>query len=134
MPDPQSPLDADEKRSTLAGAARSVFSWLRLFWVTGLALLIVAGLGLYSGWSTPRQWSDALFFAAVAQVVVAAVPLLNFSGVVTAAANVRYIAKGNVGETSRQIVEDALRKSSFSLRAFLGAVLTVLLALLVLWV
>ena len=126
-----SPGNPSEKRAKLASWATLIFQLLRLFWVTELILLLVVLYGLYAGWSVPRQWSDAFFYAAAAQIIIAGIPLLGSTGEVSSAAEVRYVAKGDVSETRQQLAQVAMGKLTFSLRVFIGSLLTILIAALV---
>ncbi len=134
-------MDADSssdnpsgKRKILPGCAVWIFQLLRLFWLTELVLLIVVLGGLRAGWSTPRQWSDALFFGAVAQLMVAGVMILGSKGEALDASSVRYVDHGNVTETFLLLSYESLRRKKYGLIAFLGGVLTMLIAGIVLWV
>jgi hypothetical protein len=129
-----SPDNPSGKRRILPGCAVWIFQLLRMFWLTGLALLIVVLYGLRMGWSTPRQWSDGLFLGAAAQIMVAGVMILGSKGEALDASSVRYVDQGNVNETYSQLVIDKLRRMKFGLIAFLGGLLTMLMAGLVLWV
>ncbi len=66
-----SPGNPSEKRTKLASFAALIFLLLRMFWVTELILLLVVLYGLYAGWSELSQWSDAFFYAAIAQMFIA---------------------------------------------------------------
>jgi len=129
-----SPGNPSGKRSILPGCAAWIFHLLRMFWLTELALLIVALFGLRGGWSTPRQWSDGLFFGATAQIMIAGVMIFATSGEALDASSTRYVDHGNVNETYSQLVLDKLRRKKFGLMTFLGGMLTMLIAALVLWV
>ena len=129
-----SPRHPSRKRAILAGCALWIFHLLRMFWLTELALLLVVLYGLHSGWSTPRQWSDGLFIAASLQLVAAGATMYGTRGEALDASWVRYINHGNITETHHELVLDSLRRMNFGVRAFLGAILILLLAALVLWV
>ncbi len=129
-----SPGNPSQKRAVRPGFAARFFNLLRMFWVFALALLLVVLFGLRAGWSAPRQWSDGFFIAAFAQVIIAAVSLLGTRGEAFDASWVRYVDKGSVNDTRYELWLDALRKRRFGLTAFLGALLTFLIAALVLWV
>lgn len=121
------------KRQILPGCAVWIFYLLRMFWLTELALLIVVLYGLHASWSTPRQWSDGLFFGAVAQIMVAGITMLGSSGNALDASSMRYVDHGNVTETFRLLSLESLRKKKFGVVAFLGGLLTMLIAGFVLW-
>ena len=70
-----------------------------MFWLTELALLIVVLYGLRAGWSTPRQWSDGLFFGAAIQIMVAGITLLGSRGEAMDASSQRYVDHGNTTDT-----------------------------------
>ena len=123
-----------EKRAKLTNSATLLFQLLRMFWVTELALLLVVLYGLYAGWSAPKQWSDAIFYAAVAQMFIAGIPLMHTTAETSSAAQVRYIAKGDVTETRYQLARASARKMSFSIRVFIGGLLTILIAAVVTWI
>ena len=126
-----SPGNPSEKRAKPASWAKWIFQLLRMFWVTELTLLLVVLYGLYAGWSVPKQWSDAFFYAAVAQILIAATTIEGSSEDISAASVVRHLAKGDISETRRQIDQIAVRRETFSLRVFIGSLLTILIALLV---
>jgi hypothetical protein len=128
----RSPGNPSEKRAMLASCATLVFQLLRMFWVTELILLMVVLYGLHVGWSEPRQWSDAFFYAAVAQIFIAPVSISGGTEDILAASTVRFIPKGDISETLHQLDENALGKMSFALRMFLGSLLTLLVAVLAL--
>lgn len=127
-----SPGNPSGKRVTYSGCAAWLPRLLRMFWVTELALLAVVVYGLRAGWSTPRQWSDGLFFDAVAQMMVAGVILLMPLGDAYDASWLRYVDHGDVEETRYQLFLDTMRRKQFGLRAFLGGMLTMLFAALAL--
>jgi len=127
-PSPGNPL---EKRARLAGCATLIFRLLRVFWVTWLTLLAVVLYGLYAGWSTPRQWSDAFSGATAAQMLIAAVAIGGTLHDASASSNVRYIVKGNVSDSFHQIEQMAMRQETFSLRVFLGGLFTFLIAMVI---
>lgn len=130
-----SPDNPSPQRTTLLpGWAVWIFRLLRTFWLTGLVLLIVVVYGLYTGWSTPRQWSDGLFFGAAAQMMVAGITILGSRGEELDASSARYLDRGNVTETFRTLASDALRRKRFGAIAFLGGALTMLIAAIVIWV
>jgi len=129
-----SPGNPSEKRAILPGCAALIFHLLRMFWVTGLALLLVVVYGLYAGWSEPKQWSNAFFYAAIAQIFIAAIAMSGLSEEMSAASEVRYIAKGNVSDTRNQLFQMDMGKMTFSLRVFIGGLLTILIAAVCLWV
>lgn len=126
------PDPSTQKRAGLPGWAAWMLDLLRKFWLTGLAWLAVALYGLRAGWTTPMQWSDGLFFDAVAQIAVAAIMMLVPTGEALDASSLRYVDHGNVEDTRLQLVRDTLRRKQFGLRALLGGVLTMLLAWLAL--
>jgi hypothetical protein len=128
------PGNPSAKRAILSGCAVWIFHLLRMFWLTELALLLVVLYGLHAGWSTPRQWSDGLFISAFAQIVVASATMYGTRGEALDASYVRYVNHGNITETHNQLVLDALHRMKFGLRAFLGGLLTMLIAALVLLV
>jgi hypothetical protein len=121
-----------KKRASLSGCAVSVFHLLGMFWLTELALLLVGLYGLYAGWTTPRQWSDGLFYAAIAQIVVAGVWMYSMRGDAVDASWMRYVDHGDITETYKLLGIDTLRRMKFGVRAFLGGILTLLIAALVL--
>lgn len=133
MPPASSPADPPEKHARLPGCAASLLQLLRLFWVTALALPLVGLYGLYARWSAPRQWSDAFFYAAVAHMFIAAMTIEGALREISAASDVRYIARSDVAEARHQLAEIASRREMFSLRVFIGGLLTLLLALLINW-
>ena len=122
------------KRKILPGCVVWIFHLLRMFWLTELALLIVFLYGLRGGWSTPRQWSDGLFFGAIAQILVAGIIMLGSRGEALDASSTRYVDHGNVTETFQMLALESLRQKKFGVIAFLGGVLTMLIAGVVLWV
>lgn len=123
-----------KKPSLLARSAVSIFHLLRLFWLTLLVLLIVLIYGLRAGWSTPRQWSDGLFIAAVIQIVIGAISAMGSSSTMALSdsATARYVIGADVHETRLQVMRDYARKATFGLRAFAGALFITLLAALAL--
>lgn len=129
---PSSGIPTD-KRAKLAGFASWFFQLLRSFWVTWLVLLFVVLYGLYAGWTERKQWSDAFFYAAIAQIFVAAIAVMGSSGEYDAASEVRYIAKSDVSETRDEINQHSMRRLGFSLRAFFGGLFTMLIAGLATW-
>jgi hypothetical protein len=129
-----SPDNPSEKRKILPGYIVWIFHLLRMFWLTELVLLIVVLYGLGVGWSTPRQWSDGVFFGAMAQIMFAGVTILGSRGEALDASSLRYVDHGNITETFRLLSLEALRKKKFGLIAFLGGLLTMLIAALVLLV
>ena len=122
------------KRKTLPGCVVWIFHLLRMFWLTELVLLIVVLDGLRVGWSTPHQWSDGLFLGAAAQIMVAGVTMLGSRGEALDASSMRYVDHGDTKETFRQLSLDSLRRRKFGLIAFLGGLLTMLIAGFVIWV
>lgn len=108
------------------------FQVLRMFWLTELTLILVVIYGLYSGWSTPRQWSDGLFLAAAAQLIIGGISFLGSSRDYSYAFLARYVTKGDVTEAQKQLGVEMLRQQSFGKRAFLGGLLTLLIAWLAL--
>ncbi len=122
-----------EKRAILPGCAALIFHLVRMFWLTALALLMVVLYGLRAGWSAPQQWSDGFFTAAMAQVVIAAAMLLAPAGEALDASSVRYVANADVTENRYQLILDSLRRQKFGMRAFIGALLTVLISAVLLW-
>jgi hypothetical protein len=129
-----SPSNPSGKQAILPGCAVWIFHLLRMFWLTELALLLVVLYGLYAGWSTPRQWSDGLFIDALIQIMVAGVTMYGTRGEALESSLVRYVDRGSISETRSLLVLDTLRRMKFGLRAFLGGMLTMLIAALVLWV
>jgi hypothetical protein len=129
-----SPDNLSGKRKILPGCAVWIFHMLRIFWLTELVLLIVVLYGLRVGWDTPQQWSDGLFFSAVVQIMVAGVTLLGSGGEGLDASSARYVDHGNIMETLRLLSIESLHKRHFGLIAFLGGMLTLLIAGFVLWV
>ena len=129
-----SPDNPSGERKILPGCVAWVFQLLRMFWLTELALLIVGLYGLRAGWSTPRQWSDGLFFGAAIQLMIAGVTILGSRGEALDSSSLRYVDHGNVAETFGLLAFDALRKRRFGVIAFLGGLLTMLIAGLVIWV
>ena len=123
-----SPGNSVEKRAIPPGCAALVLKVFRMFWFTAVILLLVVLYGLYAGWSAPRQWSDGFFLAAAAQVMFAGISMLGSSRDPSYAAEVRYVADGNITETHKQLVIDLLRRETFAVRAFAGGVLTILIA------
>lgn len=129
------PADITSKKpSFLARCAAFILHLLRLFWPTVLALLLVVIYGLRSGWSTPRQWSDGLFIAAVLLIMIGGITILGSSSLraIDDAATARYIVGADVHETRLQIIMDYTNKRAFGLRAFIGALFITLIAWLVL--
>jgi len=124
------PGNSSVKRPKLVSFGILVFRLLRMFIVTELILLMVILYGLYAGWSEPKQWSDAFFYAFVAQMVIAKVLIEGTRGESYDAAQVRYIVKGDINETLNQLVGIASHKVTFSLRVFIGGLLTLLIAIL----
>ncbi|GAP06939.1 hypothetical protein ATHL_01804 [Anaerolinea thermolimosa] len=114
------------------GRTGIIFQVLRTFWLTEVTLILVAIYGLYSGWSTPRQWSDGLFLAAAAQLMIGGISFLGSSRDYSYAFLARYVTKGDVTETQKQLGVEMLRQQSFGKRAFLGGLLTLLIAWLAL--
>ena len=129
-----SPDNPSGKRITQPGCVVWIFHLLRMFWLTELVLLIVVLYGLCVGWSTPRQWSDGLFFGASAQIMVAGIMLLGSRGEALDASSTRYVDHGNITETFRLLSSESLRKKKFGVMAFLGGLLTMLIAGFALWV
>jgi hypothetical protein len=129
-----SPGNPSEKRAILSGCPALIFHLLRMFWFTALALLIVVGYGLRAGWSTPKQWSDGFFFSAVAQLLIAVVTLMAPPGEALDASSVRYVTNGNIAETRSELILDTLRRKKFGIRAFIGFLLTILIAAVCLWI
>ena len=125
-----SPGNPSEKRTKLASFAALLFLLLRMFWVTELILLLVVLYGLYAGWSESSQWSDAFFYAAIAQMAIASTALVGTRDEISSAYQARKIVKGNVSETRHMLAEAATRKETFSLRVFIGSILTLLIAVL----
>ena len=128
------PDNPSGKRKILPGCAVWIFHLLRMFWLTELALLVVVLYGLRVGWSTPRQWSDGLFFGAIAQIIAAGIAVFGSRGEALDASSTRYVDHANVTETFRLLSHESLRKNKFGLIAFLGGVLTMLIAGFMLWV
>lgn len=108
------------------------FQILRMFWLTEVSLILIVFYALYSGWSTPRQWSDGLFLAAAAQLLIGGISFLGSSRDYSHAFLARYVEKGDVTENQKHLVTQMLRQQSFGKRAFLGGLLTLLIAWLVL--
>jgi hypothetical protein len=129
-----SPDNPSGKRKILPGCVVWIFHLLRMFWLTELVLLIVGLYGLRVDWSTPRQWSDGLFFGAVAQIMVAGITLLGSRGEALDASSTRYVDHGNITETFHLLSLESLRKKKFGVIAFLGGMLTMLIAGFALWV
>ena len=129
-----SPDNPSGKRKTLPGCAVWIFQLLRMFLFTELVLLIVVLYGLCVGWSTPRQWSDGLFFGASVQIMVAGITLLGSRGEAMDASSTRYVDHGNITDTFRLLSSESLRKKRFGVIAFLGGLLTMLLSGFALWV
>ena len=129
-----SPDNPSGKRKTLPGCVFLILHLLRMFWLTGLVLLIVVLYGLRGGWSTPRQWSDGLFFGAAIQIMVAGVTLLGSRWEAMDASTMRYVDHGSITETFRLLSDESMRKKIFGALTFLGGMLTLLIAGLVLWV
>lgn len=123
-----------KKRAKLAIFFTLLFQLLRMFWVTVLALLFVVLYGLYLGWIEPKQWSDSFFYAAIAQILIASISVMGSTGEYSAASEVRYIAKGDVSHTRDELVEVAMNKMTFSMKVFIGSLLTFLISALVIWV
>lgn len=118
--------------SQKSGHVGPAFKILRMFWLTEATLILVVIYGLYSGWSTPRQWSDGLFLAAAAQLLIGGISILGSSRDYSYAFLARYVAKGDVTETQKQLGVEMLRQQSFGKSAFLGGLLTLLIAWLAL--
>ncbi len=130
-----SPANSHQKRAILPALGRLIFRLLRMFWFTELLLLGVLLYGLYAGWTTKRQWSDAYFLAAAAQFVSAGIAVYGGTGQTIADASiVRYVPDGDVSTTNQQLILDYLRKMKFGVRLVIGGVLTVLVSGLCLWV
>ena len=123
--------NSSAKPARRTSCARLVFQLLRMFWLTELALLLVVLYGLRAGWSAPQQWSDGFFIAAALQVVIAGITMVGSSRETEDASWVRYVVNSNITETRQQLVLSMMRKETFGLRAFLGGLLTVLIAVLV---
>ena len=121
-----------EKRTILPGCVAIGLHFLGMFWLTELALLMVVLYGLYAGWSAPQQWSDGFFVVATA-LVIGGLPMVAPSREALDAYAVRYIANGNTDETRRQLFLESLHNRNFGIRAFLGGMLAMLIAVLVLW-
>lgn len=115
-----------------SGRVGLAFQILRMFWLTEATLILVVIYGLYSGWSTARQWSDGLFLAAAAQLIIGGISILGSSRDYSYAFLARYVAKGDVTENQKQLGAEMLRQQSFGKRAFLGGLLTLLIAWLAL--
>jgi len=122
-----SPRNPPKKRSRLARYALWLFQLLLMFWLTILALLIVVGYGLRAGWSTPGQWSDGFFIAAIAQVLIAAASM-GQQGEAFYASSVRYVSGGNYDHARDHLFSESSRLRKFGVRAVIGAVLTVLVS------
>jgi hypothetical protein len=129
-----SPGNSPKKRAFLPALAGWIFYLLRRFWLVELALVVVVIIGLLTGWSTPRQWSDGLFVGAFAQIAVAGVAMVGSLRETADASAVRYVADANMDETRHQLVEKTLHMEKFAVRAFVGGVLSLLIAWLVLFV
>ncbi len=129
-----SPGNPSGKRKILPGCVVWIFQLMRMFWLAELTLLIVVLYGLRAGWSTPRLWSNGLFFGAIAQILVAGITIMGSTGEAVDASTMRYVDHGNIMDTFRLLSLDALRKKRFGVIAFLGGVLTMLMAGLELWV
>ena len=129
-----SPDTLSGKRKILPGCAVWPFKLLRMFWLTELVLLIVVLYGLRAGWSTPRQWSDAFFIGACALILVAAVTMFGSRGDAMDAYSMRYVEHANITETLHLLSLESMRKIRFGMITFLGGLLTMLIAGIVLWV
>jgi hypothetical protein len=129
-----SPDNPSGKRKILPGCVVWIFHLLRMFWLTELVLLIVVLYGLLVGWSTPRQWSDGLFFGAAVQIMVAGIMLLGSRGEALDASSTRYVDHGNITDTFRLLSSESLRKKRFGVIVFLGGLLTMLISGFALWV
>ncbi len=129
-----SPSKPSRKQAALSGFAAAIFHYLRQFWLTALALLIVVYYGLHHGWSAQRQWSDGFCFASLSLVVIAAITLMAPPGEALDASLVRYVKDGNISETRHELFLETLHKRKFALATFLGGLLTFLIAEIVLWV
>ncbi len=120
------------KRTSLPRYAALALGLLRTFWMMPLALLIVVFVGMRSGWTTPRQWSDGFFVAASVQVLIAAMMLMAPAGEALDASWVRYMPNSNVSETRHQLLMETLHKKRWALASFIGGALTFLIAEIVL--
>jgi hypothetical protein len=129
-----SPDNPSGKQKILPGWAVWPFKLLRMFWLTELAWLIVYLYGLRAGWSTPRQWSDGLFIGASGLILVAAVAMFGSRGDALDAYSMRYVEHANITETLRLLSLESMRKIRFGMITFLGGLLTMLVAGIVLWV
>jgi len=128
------PESSSKERAISPGWAGRIFKFLRTSWLTGLVLLGVVAFGLWKGFSTQRQWSDALFLAGVAQILIAWLSVLDFTGETSDASTVRYIPRSDIGETRQQLILNSLRRHTFATATFVGGLLSMLLAFLVMQV
>jgi hypothetical protein len=121
-----------EKRVILPGFVKVIFHQVRMYWLFEGTLLLVGLYGLIAGWSTPRQWSDVLFYAALAQMLFAWIWMQGSSRETADSAYVRYVPGGDISRTRQELVVDYLRKETFGFRAFMGALLTLVIAFVIL--
>ncbi len=126
------PGNPSGKRAVLPGLAASIFHLLRMFWLFELAMLLLAVYGMRAGWSAPKQWSDGFFLAGCIQVVVAAVSTMATPRDALDAATLRWVPGSDVSDTRYDLLLRSLRIKNFGLRAFIGSVLTFLMAAVVL--
>lgn len=127
--------NVSQKPAILLRLARLILRLLRMFWLFVLVVLLVFLYGLRSGWTVPRQWSDAYFFAAMAQLVMGGIGVYGgTSQTVFDASTVRYVSGADVSKTTAQLYLDYIQKMNFGVRAFIGGLLTLLIAALCLWV
>jgi hypothetical protein len=122
------------KRAILPVCAAFIFRLLRMFWFTAVSIVIVVLYGLRAGWSTPRQWSDEFFIAAVIQGLAAGISLLGPQGEAYYAASARYVPKGSVNETFQLLLREPLHMKKFGIRALIGALFVLLISAVLLWV
>lgn len=122
-----------EKRAVLPGWAAAFFHQVRLFWLSELILLGTVGYGLRAGWSTQRQWSDGFFLAAAIQVLIASITFLAPQHDAIDASLLRYVPGSNIADTRKDMVMDMLRQRAFAVRVFFGALLTMLISGLIVW-
>ena len=115
-----SPDNITEKREKQAGCSALFFRLLRQFWLTELAVVAVTAFGLYRGWSDPKQWSNAFFYAGVTVWAVATLTIEGSLRDAEMAPSVRFIVKGDIAETRAQLYDIAMHKDLFAVWAFIG--------------
>ncbi len=123
-----SPGNSSKMHTSIPGVAVWIFRLLRTFWLTELALLLVALYGLQAGWSIKRQWSDGFFVAALAQIIIAGMTILGSPQELSGASYVRYIANSSISDTFHELLSISLHKQRFGVRAFIGALITLLIS------